>query len=334
MKKVVSLLIALIITLFCTSVMSAQVPQLFLFIGPDTNLAKNKILLENPYISGVQITYNWKDLEPKKGIYDFSQINKDIVFLNAMHKKLFIQLQDRSFQPNAIFIPDYILTGKEYHGGVVAQLDNPGQGKPITEGWVARVWDPAVHQRFQLLLKTLAEQFDGKIYGINLQETAVDIDLDHPALGFTPENYFNAELNDISYLRSVFHKSLVIQYMNFFSDGWNNNHHYMTRFIDFSIAHHIGLGGPDVVPYRKQQMNDSYKFLYQYKDKISVIGMAVQTADYTYTNPSTGKAFAFSDFYSFATNYLGAQIIFWNIQEPFFTTQVKPNLDKAHFAGY
>jgi hypothetical protein len=46
--------------------------------------------LKKTCVRGAQIIYSWKQLEPKKGIYDFSKIEKDLIFLEKIHEKLFI----------------------------------------------------------------------------------------------------------------------------------------------------------------------------------------------------------------------------------------------------
>ena len=64
-----------------------------------------------------------------------------------------------------------------------------------------------------MLLKELATQFDGKIYGINLPETAVDFDENNPPEDFTFNNYFFSELENNGKLREAFNKSIVMQYL-------------------------------------------------------------------------------------------------------------------------
>lgn len=304
-------------------------PQLFFFLGGEES-ASYKNILEKSCVSGAQIVYSWKQLEPRKGVYDFSKIEKDLNFLGSIHKKLFIQLQDRSFEPTVFNVPDYIRKDPEYHGGVAMQYDFPGEGKPISTGWVARVWDPAVRERYNLLIQQLAEKFDGKIAGINLPETAADFDENNPPQDFTFDKYFYAEVENIKTVRKLFQKSMVIQYLNFFPGEYNNDHHYMSRFFMYAMMHGVGLGGPDVVPYREVQMKNSYPFFHKFQGKI-LAGMAVQEPDYTYKNPSTGEPYTFFDFYDFARSYLGANILFWNVQEPFFSSQVVPELNCQHF---
>jgi hypothetical protein len=306
-----------------------RLPQLFLFLGGNEASSYEQIL-KNNCINGVQIIYSWKQLEPKKDVYDFSKIEKDIEFLNKEHKKLFIQIQDRSFTPDVFNVPDYIREEAIYHGGVEMQYDFPGEGKPITTGWVARTWDPAVRARFQLLMQKLASQFDGTIYGINLPETSADFDPDHMPKDFTSDKYFYSVLDNIRYLKKAFKKSRVIQYVNFFPEEWNNDHHYMSRLFNFAVNHHIGLGGPDIVPYKDSQMKNSYPFFHQYKGKL-LTAIAIQEPDYTYKNPHSGDFYNFNDFYSFAKEYLGASILFWNTEEPFFSNQLLSNLNVNYF---
>ncbi|HAT1658568.1 TPA: hypothetical protein RG395_002785 [Legionella pneumophila] len=313
----------------CLGFAQSRVPQLFLFLGGDKASSFQKTL-QNPCIQGVQIIYSWRQLEPQKGVYDFSKIEEDWNFLSRIDKKLFIQIQDRSFSPDVFHVPDYIRLEKAYHGGVVQQYDFPGEGKPITTGWVARTWDPAVRKRFQLLLKKLASKFDGKIYGINLPETSIDLDPDNLPEDFSSDKYFYSVLDNIGYLKKAFQKSRVIQYVNFFPDEWNNDHHYMSRLFAFARKHHIGLGGPDVVPYKKSQMKNSYPFFHKFKGKIET-AIAIQEPDYTYTNPKTGDFYRFDDFYSFSQEYLGAFILFWNMEEPFFSEQLLPKLNRTYF---
>lgn len=332
MKQIFFLIIWIVFS-FISQISFAEqkLPALFLYFEDDSKLALYQKILEDPCIKGVQIRYSWKELEPQKEVYDFSKIKKDLHFLTSLHKKLFIQLQDRSFQPKVFYVPDYIRQDQDYHGGVAMQYDFPGEGRPISTGWVAKVWEPEVRKRFQLLIKKLAIEFDGKIEGINLPETAVDFDPKKLPQGFTNDQYFSAELDNLGALRATFTKSTVIQYVNFFPGEWNNDHHYMSRLFSYAAEKQIGLGGPDVAPYRKSQMKNSYAFFHQYQGKINPIGMAIQEGDYTYRSPKNHQPYRFLDFYLFARDYLGATILFWNIQEPFFSKELIPNLKTQYF---
>lgn len=73
---------------------------------------------------------------------------------------------------------------------------------------------------------------------------------------------------------------------------------------------------PDIVPYRKGQMKNSYPFFNKYKGKLSFVGMAVQEPTLTYKNPKTGKPFTKAEFAAFGTDYLGTDVIFWSLSSP------------------
>src|SRR4030042_3985642 len=140
----------------------------FVYFARDREAIHNHPFLEVKRFVGAQIMYPWELLEPEKGKYDFSIIKEDYEYLLSYDKKLFIQLQDGTFNPNYVGIPKYLLT-EEFDGGATPQFDDNG----VKDGWVAKRWNPQVQYRFSLLMKALGKEFDGKIEGINLQETAI-----------------------------------------------------------------------------------------------------------------------------------------------------------------
>jgi hypothetical protein len=164
-----------IATLALSLSLQAKTPENFIYTSSGELDAAFPLVVRSD-IGGVQIVYNWRALEPEKDRYDFSRIERDLARLKAARKKLFIQIQDRFFEADARYVPDYLMHDKQYGGGIAPQFDNPGEGKPVGSGWVARQWDPAVRQRYQALLAALAKRFDGEVYGVNLPETAIDLD--------------------------------------------------------------------------------------------------------------------------------------------------------------
>ncbi|RDJ11453.1 hypothetical protein [Rhizobium grahamii] len=294
---------------------AAAAPENFIYTSSgDLEGAKN--LVSRPDIGGVQIVYNWRQLETAQGQYDFSAIEADLAIITALNKKLFIQIQDRFFEPKARNVPDYLLADRAYGGGITAQFDNPGESKPVGSGWVAQQWNPAVRQRYQALLAALAARFDGEVYGVNLPETAIDLDPKHEPDGYSCDAYFRAEMENLAFARKAFNKSKVVQYVNFWPCEWENDHNYMGRLFEFAAKNGVGLGGPDIVPYRKGQMKNSYPFFNKYKGKLAFVGLAVQEPTLTYRNPKTKKPFTKEEFTAFADDYLGADVIFWSTSTP------------------
>ncbi|MBY4707343.1 hypothetical protein K6V18_20150 [Ralstonia insidiosa] len=304
---------ALALTWACAGAAASELRH-FLYTGSD-ELASIEPLLQRPDIEGVQIVYSWKSLEPEPGRYDFSGIEHDLAYLQQRKKQLFVQVQDRFFLPTARHIPSYLLTDPAYGGGLVRQSDD-SEVNPGGSGWVAQQWNPALRQRFQALLAALAKQFDGRILGINLPETAIDIDRKRDKTRFSCDGYFNATLENMRFARQQFHRSAVVQYVNFWPCEWDNDHQYMSRTFATAAQEGIGLGGPDIVPWKKAQMKNAYPFFHQYKGKLSLVAMAVQEPTLRYVNPKTGKPFTRDQFVSFAQDYLGVDVMFWAVDSP------------------
>src|SRR6185369_6641468 len=111
----------------------------FVYFAREREAIKDHALLKHPMFQGAQIMYSWRELEPQKGLYDFSILREDYEYLKQYGKKLFVQLQDATFNPKYKAIPDYLATD-EYEGG--AALEYNDEGKP--EGWVAKRWNNKV----------------------------------------------------------------------------------------------------------------------------------------------------------------------------------------------
>lgn len=295
----------------CPATAQSSEPVNFLYTSSG-DLEEIGSLLKRPDIQGVQIVYPWKSLEPEKDHYDFSQIEADLKILDAAQKKLFVQVQDRFFRPQDKNVPGYLLQDPIYGGGVAKQSNEPGP----SYGWVAEQWNPNVRKRYQLLLVALAKQFDGRIYGVNLPESAIGVTERRDRSGFTCDKYFDAELDNMKAAKEAFTRSYVVQYVNFWPCEWNNDHNFMSRSFAFALQHGVGVGGPDVIPYRPAQMHNSYPFFNQYKGKLALIAMAVQEPTLEYINPETKKRFTQAEFRDFARDYLGANIIFWATSSP------------------
>lgn len=305
---------ALVLAALSTTLMAAPLRH-FLYTGSD-DLTRIEALIRRPDIGGVQIVYTWRALEKEPGHYDFTQIEHDLRFLEGLNKKLFIQIQDRFFDPKHKYIPPYLQTDPVYGGGLIAQVDHAGENKPVEYGWVTQQWNSAVRQHYQLLLRALAARFDGRVMGINLPETAIDLTHDAEKSGFTCDRYFNAEMDNLTFARQVFKQSYVVQYVNFWPCEWDNDHAYMSRMFALAEEKGIGLGGPDIVPGKKAHLHNAYPFFHRYKGKLRLVAMAVQEPTLTYTNPVTKKPFTREEFEDYARDYLGVDIIFWTIEAP------------------
>jgi hypothetical protein len=312
----------------------AQAPPVsYVFFNLDRQGIHRASFADQPLFAGAQIKYTWRSLETAKGVYDFSAIAEDLAFLKGKGKGLFLQIQDVSFVASIKNVPDYILKDVTYHGGASPQyaFSDDNDSKPVVAGWVARRWDPAVAERFHLLLTALGKRFDGQVEGIALPETSVDFGSTgkyYPA-GFSPATYPAAIKANMSAAKSAFMNAVVIQYANFMPGEWLpwDDKGYLASIYEHAKMIGAGAGGPDIIPYRKGQMNHAYHFATLYKSSI-IIAFAVQEGNYAQTNANTGKKMTINDIYEFATRELGVRYIFWYPEEPYFTRDVVPFLSR------
>jgi hypothetical protein len=268
----------------------------------------------------------WRELEPAENRYNLDLIQDDLDFLTSHGKKLFVQLQDVTFDTAwAKPIPDYLID-KQYHGGMNIQYETDDKDGIIRqEGYVARRWDSMVIERFNKLLLVLGSHFDGKIEGINLPETSVGFGNTgklYPG-GFTPILYRDAIIKYMTMAKKAFPHSVVIQYANFMPGEWPHRADkiLLQSLYAFASINKIGMGGPDLLVYQKTYMNHSYKFLREYTNSIAS-GVAVQDGNYDVINPTTGQQVTIKEIYDFANAYLGLDYVFWGAQEPYYTSKL------------
>ncbi|MFE3499247.1 hypothetical protein [Kitasatospora sp. NPDC059160] len=270
---------------------------------------KVKALIDRADIGGVQVVAPWKALEGRKGEYKWSRLESALDYLQQRHKKLFVQIQDRFFDVAVqdANLPQYV----KDEGGVTPTVDeNPDN--PTTHGAMAAQWNTEVRADFQAMLKAMAEKFDGRLAGVNLPETAVEVDTENDRTGYTSASYIDAEIDNMRYGRKVFTRTQFIQYVNFLPD--DDDHKRMKEMFDLAREKRIGIGGPDTLPDRPYQMENSYKFLHEYRNSLPLVAMAVQEPDINAKDPRTGKPYTRERFTDFAHDYLGARQMFWTVE--------------------
>lgn len=304
----------------------------YVFFGMDREKIKaTKVLYDSPVFEGAQVAYSWNQLEHEKDKYDFSLIREDLKFLSSKGKKLFIQIQDVSFNEKWVLVPKYLRTEPAYNGGVVRHYKYEGGTDNVSTplGWMPRRWDPAVNARFHKLLAALGKEFDGRIAGINLEETSFEVGSSgksYPA-GFTPESYRDGIVSNMKALRQAFQRSDTIIYANFMPGEWRptGDKGLLTSVYAAAREQRFGVGGPDLLPYQPGQMGSSYGLI---RDLSGIVptGIAFQDGNGKHRNPKTGKQTTIAEFHDFANDYLKVGYIFWGIEEPYFSESVVPLL--------
>ena len=90
----------------------------------------------------------------------------------------------------------------------------------------------------------------------------------------------------------------------------------MSRLFELGKEQGIGMGGPDIIPYRRAQEKNAYQLLKSDGAELPVVAMAVQGPTLTYTNPNTGEKFTRGEFEAYARDELNVDIIFWSLRTP------------------
>lgn len=317
----------------CCSSAAAKGVHHYVYFNRDRARIADPSFLQAKAVEGAQLKYAWRELEPEQDRYDFSAIRKDLTFLASKGKKLFIQLQDVSFDGSIVNVPPYLLRDARYNGGANRdyRIEGDDEGRAVAAGWVARRWDAAVQERFHKLLLALGKEFDGRIEGINLPETSISFGESGRLFpkGFTFDGYRDAVLANMKILKRAFPKSVAMQYANFMPGEWLpvNDKSYLRSVYQAAKEAKVAVGGPDLLPYKRGQMNHSYGLIREL-DGIVPTGIAVQLGNYEYEHPRTGKRTTIPELLEFATVYLKVDYIFWEFQEPFYSEQLMPFLKK------
>jgi hypothetical protein len=294
--------------------------QHFVYFARDRELIKDHSFLSHSMFKGAQIMYSWRQLEPEKGKYDFSVLQQDYEYLKEFKKKLFVTLQDVTFNAKRKAVPDYILT-TEYGGGAVEQYNNDGR----PGGWVAKRWNKRVREPFAQLIHALGKAFDGKIEGINLQETAIEV----KDSSFSELDYVTGLKENMLALKQAFPKSIAMIYANFMPGEWlpGNDKGYLRSIYQYGEQIGVGLGGPDLIVSRKGQLNHTIAMMHESHYTVP-LGIAIEDGNYIgetgdATEDNTKPHLSIVPLlHAFAKDFLKVNYMFWSNQEPYFKEDV------------
>lgn len=314
------------------STATAQTTRHYVFFEFDRYRIEERNFLQHPAIEGAQLKYSWRELEPELGEYDFSSITADLEFLVSHGKTLFIQLQEVSFVPTIVNVPQYLVEDSIYGGGAALMYGSADHdSEPTPEGWVARRWDPEVRERFGRLLQEMGRVFDGRIEGINLPESSIGFgapDL-YPS-DFTAASYRDAVIEIMTLARSAFPRSVVIQYANFMPGESlpEDDKGYLKSVYAHADSAGIGVGGPDLLPYRWYQQQHSLPLI-RNRAPGTVGGVAVQFGNYGDVHRRTGQVITVPELHEYARDDLHIDYLFWSTEEPFYSRDVLPYLRES-----
>lgn len=305
-------------------------PANYVFFNRDHDRIADSSFLANDNIAGAELTFTWRELEPERDRYDLRGIRDRLAFLQRHGKRLAVQLQDVSFSER-VLVPQYLTEDSAFHGGAARKYEGEDEAHARFDGWVARRWDPAVRARFVKLLGTLGRAFDGRVEAVVFPETAIGFNL--PSLrppGFTYDGYVTAVKEITAAGRRAFPRSCVIVYANFMPGEWlpTGDKGYLRAVYAYADSIGAGVGGPDLLPFRRGQLNHSYPLIAARRAGI-IAGVAVQDGNLAQLNPTTGARVTAEELHRFAKERLRLDFLFWGTEEPYYSTDVLPFLRRS-----
>ena len=208
----------------------------------------------NPDFKGVVITWDWSELEPQQGKYNFTNI---FDHLNEFRKWkpqpiLFVSIKTRDFNrlmPDAV--PVWL--GKMKPSGFVVRNDTKKRIIPT-------LWRTNTKNVFKDMLTAMSSaknpitgqtlDQDPLFGGITFDESALGLgpklsksitDLDRPPVPASQNNYVLALKDILLHARTRFPNSIIFQKLNWIQQSSS----YMQSLVDFAAANGIGVSGPD-----------------------------------------------------------------------------------------
>jgi hypothetical protein len=299
-------------------------PSNFVYFGRDHEPALEPAFLQAHGVDGAQLTFTWRELEPERGQYDFAEIERHLEILGRHGKRLWIQLADVTFT-DRLPVPEYLRADTAFHGGAARKYEG---SEGVFDGWVARRWDPAVRRRLAALFAALAARFDGRIEGVNLAETAIGFEDPrfHPP-GFSFDAYASGIREIMRDAGRAFSRSCVIVYANFMPGESLPvvDHGYLRGTFEAAEELGVGVGGPDLLPYREGQRRNSLPLIASRGEHV-VAGMAIQDGNLSEVNPATGNPVTVEHLYRIARDEFRLDYVFWGREEPYYSRDVLPFL--------
>ncbi len=274
-------------------------------------------LKSTPALRGLQIRFLWAELETAENIYDFSAIDKHLNELATRKRRLVIQVQTKSFDPDWALVPDYLKAGI-YEGGVFA-FSSYGADNTI-KGYNIKLWNDNVRNRLVKLFRKLGERYNSHPYfeGIGMIETALGQPI-NPITNDQVTSFYDNLLNVHQNMRDFFPNTMTIQEVNY-------PRPILESFVGTLQAMGTTLSSPDTRlddPGLSSEGNPySPDGIYSYYRKLSgTMPLAPSVMQKNYENTredGTGYEPTVSELLTFARDNLNANYIFWTRHQDYY----------------
>ena len=241
-------------------------------------------------IRGVQLRYEWKELEPQKDVYDFSKIDADIAKFSLVNKKLVIFLMTKSFVDSSA-LPPY-MDNYVYRYGATT--------KP---GWNIKLWENEAKVRLEALVKALGAKYDSNpnVEAITFNETSLG---DGLITASQLEAYFTNMIYVVEKASAYFRNTSVVQFVNYPKS-------ILPKLTEAMLKAKVSVGGPDIFPKDKGLLTGAYTY-YSKFNGVTPVMPSVQGQNYiTQCHNCPPDPLTLQQLYGYGKTNLFATHMFW-----------------------
>jgi hypothetical protein len=288
-------------------------PGHYIFVGENDGKYQFDLIKNNPDFVGVKKNYPWIKLETAEDVYDFSQIEADLKYLQSIGKRLWLQVNDTQFGPWNPLTPSYMWKDSKY--GCDPAFYGNYKRSVQDGGWLPCIWNDNVMSRITALYNALGARFNGEAYieAITIGETSTG----STGWGYNPSVEQAAFKVRALAGKRAFPNKTVSHSVNFASFDLN-------PFVQWLAANGIGINHPDAIfaPW-KGLVTDVFPFSIQHHADVPN-SMDVSGFSYTEYNSNIGRANTSAELLSGVVQYTNPHYILWDITNPYFTNDVVP----------
>lgn len=273
-------------------------------------------------LQGIEIRFNWADLETSKDVYNFKHIDEHLKRLSTQgtkKKRFFMIVETKTFDPKFKLVPCYLTTStcpgyaNIYEGGIYP-YHKPN--KTVKYGDGIRFWNNNVRDRFVKLMKALGNRYNGHTHfeGIGLGETAMGEPMASAQVSAADVNaYYDAHLFIQEKMIEAFPNTITTQFTN-------SPRSMMSYFIGNLQKMGASLGGSDVLLDDKSlnaiNIPNQQDGAYSYYPKLSgevALTPSVMSSNYvsTSTDPAKSRKPTIDELLNFSRDKLKATHLFW-----------------------
>lgn len=283
-------------------------PMSFMPTNPKIMAHVYRELQATPALRGLQMRFEWPELESEEGQYDFTAIERVLAELAPHNKRLIVLLELKSFKPQELPVPFYMAT-ETYEGGA---FPFSSYGTDAPRGNNLKLWNPAVRDRLVALIRELGKRFNGHAHfeGIGLPETAMGQPL-VPVSKRDVERQYDNLLSVQQAMRAAFPNTMTYQFVNYPRE-------MLSSFVGQMRTIGTALGGPDVFiddPGLNFDRPNKPKGAYHFYAPLSgVVPLTPSVMQSNYENTQhdgRGRVPTIAELFAFARDRLRANYIFW-----------------------